>query len=90
MFITDRITSSYLKAFKKAQSFPDDLQESVLFEHFVNYCIVSKEYNAQFLLEIVFPKKIALPEVSGVQEAYIGILPALEYLKLITDLFLFF
>jgi len=49
----DRITSSYLQAFKQAQSFPDDSQESVLFEHFVNYCIVSKEYNAQFSLEDV-------------------------------------
>jgi hypothetical protein len=49
----DRITSSYLQAFKQAQSFSDDLQESVLFEHFVNYCIVSKEYNAQFSLEDV-------------------------------------
>ncbi|MFM6071122.1 MAG: AIPR family protein, partial [Dolichospermum sp.] len=41
--------------------------------------------NNKISKEIVFPKKIALPEVSGVQEAYIGILPALEYLKLITD-----
>ncbi|MBE9256629.1 MULTISPECIES: hypothetical protein [Aphanizomenonaceae] len=47
----DRITSSYLKTFKQEQSFSEDLNESILFEHFVNYCIVSKEYNAQFLLE---------------------------------------
>lgn len=35
--------------------------------------------------EIVFDKKVTLPEIEGVQESYIGILPILEYFKLITD-----
>lgn len=47
----DRITSGLLKAFRKEQSLPEDLPESELFEHFVNYCIVSKEYNGYFALE---------------------------------------
>lgn len=41
----DKITSGYLKIFKKEQSFFDDLKEPILFEHFINYCIVFKEYN---------------------------------------------
>ncbi|MDF5736839.1 MULTISPECIES: AIPR family protein [unclassified Nostoc] len=47
----DRITVGLLNAFKQEQSFPEDLGQSELFEHFVNYCIVSKEYNESFTLE---------------------------------------
>ncbi|GJD19579.1 hypothetical protein RIVM261_045350 [Rivularia sp. IAM M-261] len=47
----DRITSGLLKAFREEQSLLQDLAESVLFEQFVNYCIVSKEYNGSFSLE---------------------------------------
>jgi hypothetical protein len=47
----DRITSGLLKAFKKEQSLNEDLAEADIFEHFVNYCIVSKEYNGSFSLE---------------------------------------
>lgn len=35
--------------------------------------------------EIVFDRKVTLPEIDGVQESYIGILPIFEYFKLITD-----
>jgi hypothetical protein len=35
--------------------------------------------------EIVFERHTILPPITGVQEAYIGILPGLEYLKLIED-----
>ena len=34
---------------------------------------------------VQFPSNIALPPIAGVREAYIGVLSALEYLKLITD-----
>jgi AIPR protein len=47
----DRITSGFLKAFRQEQSLPEDLAQFELFEHFVNYCIVSKEYNDTFSLE---------------------------------------
>jgi hypothetical protein len=47
----DRITSGLLKAFREEQSLPQDIPESILFEHFVNYCIISKEYNDSFSLE---------------------------------------
>lgn len=49
----DRIISNYLETFKVEQSFPDDLDEPTLFEHFVNYCVVSTEYNERFDLEDV-------------------------------------
>ncbi|AFY50051.1 AIPR protein [Nostoc sp. PCC 7524] len=49
----DRITAGLLNSFKKQQSFPEDLRESELFEHFVNYYVISKEYNDQFGLEDV-------------------------------------
>lgn len=34
---------------------------------------------------VQFPSNIALPPITGVREAYIGVLSALQYLKLITD-----
>lgn len=47
----DRITSGLLNAFKKELSLSEALSESELFEHFVNYCILSKEFSGSFLLE---------------------------------------
>lgn len=35
--------------------------------------------------EFLFPEKVLLPEISGVDEAYLGVLPVSEFLKLITD-----
>lgn len=35
--------------------------------------------------EILFSERTVLPEIVGVKEAYLGVLPASEYLKLITD-----
>ena len=35
--------------------------------------------------EIIFESKVVLPDINGVDQSYIGILPASEYLKLITD-----
>jgi hypothetical protein len=32
---------------------PDDIENSVLFEHFVNYCVISKEYADDFQIEDV-------------------------------------
>ncbi|MEA5536694.1 AIPR family protein [Crocosphaera sp. XPORK-15E] len=47
----DRITEALLKTFKDEQSLEQNIDESVLFEHFANYCIVSKEYNDSFSLD---------------------------------------
>ena len=44
-----------------------------------------RELNNKVVREIVFDKHTILPSISGVQEAYIGILPCLEYLKLLSD-----
>lgn len=52
--LMDRITSGLLVAFKKELSLSEDLNESELFEHFVNYCIVSKEFSGSFSLEDIF------------------------------------
>lgn len=35
--------------------------------------------------EFAFPSKVLLPDIAGVTEAYLGSLPATEFLKLITD-----
>lgn len=36
-------------------------------------------------VEFAFANKILLPEIAGVSEAYFGVVPAVEYLRLITD-----
>jgi len=38
-----------------------------------------------FKVSISFPQNLSLPEISNVREAYIGLLPSSEYLKMITD-----
>jgi hypothetical protein len=35
--------------------------------------------------EFIFPNRVTLPEIDGVSEAYLGVIPAKEYLKLVTD-----
>jgi hypothetical protein len=50
----DRITSGLLQAFKKQQDLSEDLPESEVFENFVNYYVISKEYNYQFEFEDVY------------------------------------
>ena len=44
----DLVTQSLLSSFRSEESLPDDLEESILFEHFVNYCTVSNEYGDEF------------------------------------------
>lgn len=44
-----------------------------------------RELKRKVVKEIVFEKHTILPKIQGVQEAYIGVLPASEYLKLICD-----
>lgn len=44
-----------------------------------------REINQRVLKEIQFEKHTILPMISGVEEAYIGILPCSEYINLISD-----
>lgn len=43
----DQILGGYIENFKKTNSL-EKLDEAVLFEHFVNFCIVSKQYPRDF------------------------------------------
>jgi hypothetical protein len=47
----DLVTQNLVNSFKQEQGFSDDIDNSILFEHFVNYCIVSKEYADEFEVE---------------------------------------
>ncbi len=47
----DRIIEAYLNDFKKEYSYPQNIEESKLFEHFVNYCIVSRLHSERFDIE---------------------------------------
>lgn len=49
----DLVTSNLVSTFRQEQGFPEDLAESVAFEHFANYCVGSKEYAEDFDLEDV-------------------------------------
>lgn len=49
----DLVTQNLVNSFKQEQGFPDDIDNSTLFEHFVNYCVVSKEYADDFEVEDV-------------------------------------
>lgn len=44
-----------------------------------------REIHHKIVREIAFEKHTILPQIAGVQEAYIGIIPCSEYLKLISD-----
>lgn len=47
--------------------------------------LIHRELHRKITREIVFDKHAILPQIDGVQEAYIGIVPCSEYLKLICD-----
>jgi len=44
----DLVTKNLVVAFKTEESLPDATDDSTLFEHFVNFCIVSQEYGEEF------------------------------------------
>ncbi len=70
----------------------NDLKETNLFSA-VNFAPLDgeaikriyRELHHKIVREIVFEKHTILPQIAGVQEAYIGIVPCLEYLRLICD-----
>jgi hypothetical protein len=47
----DLVTQNLLSSFKIEESLPDELEDSVLFEHFVNFCAVANEYGEEFDVE---------------------------------------
>lgn len=46
---------------------------------------IYRELHHKIVREFLFDKHTILPQIAGVQEAYIGIVPCIEYLKLICD-----
>lgn len=49
----DIVTKNLLKAFQKEEGFPEDIEESILFENFSNFCVIAKEYSEEFSIEDV-------------------------------------
>jgi hypothetical protein len=47
----DIVTKNLMKTFQSEESLPTDIAEGVLFEHFSNFCVISKEYSEEFSLE---------------------------------------
>jgi hypothetical protein len=46
---------------------------------------IYKELNNSILREVVIAKNVSFPEIEGAEQAYLGLIPFSEYLKLITD-----
>jgi len=46
---------------------------------------VYRELDRKVIKEIIFERHTSIPPINGVEQAYIGIIPAVEYLKLICD-----
>lgn len=49
----DLVTQSLLASFRQEESLPDDIEEHIVFEHFVNFISVSSEYSDEFDVEDV-------------------------------------
>jgi hypothetical protein len=68
------------------------LQETHLFEHVAMRPWGASEVQAAYqrsknnvTVEFTFTSRVTLPEIEGVSEAYLGVIPASEYLALVTD-----
>ncbi|NNB43375.1 AIPR family protein [Pseudomonas chlororaphis] len=68
------------------------LQDRKLFSEINFQCIdaerlkqIYREVRGRSLKEVDFPSLVALPEINGVRQSFVGSLSASEYLKLITD-----
>lgn len=44
----DIVTKNLVSSFKSEESFLDDIDNAILFEHFANFCVVSKDYGEEF------------------------------------------
>nr|MCU0494062.1 hypothetical protein [Chloroflexaceae bacterium] len=47
----DIVTKNLMSNFRAEEGLSDDIHEAILFEHFANFCVVSKEYSEDFALE---------------------------------------
>ncbi len=70
----------------------DDLKNLNIFRKVEFHCIGAERIHELYRLsknaiqrEIVFPQRTVLPDLRGVEQAYIGLLPALEFLKLVEN-----
>ncbi|QGV78591.1 hypothetical protein EIZ62_10305 [Streptomyces ficellus] len=83
-------SDDYLAA--KIRGRVNKLKDTGLFSDVVFTPMGADELHASYLrtknsvtTEFVFPGKVLLPDISGVAEAYLGVLPAKEFIKLLTD-----
>jgi hypothetical protein len=44
----DIVTKNLMSTFRSDQGFPEDIDTPILFEHFANFCVVSKEHSDEF------------------------------------------
>jgi hypothetical protein len=47
----DLVTRNLLSTFRDQEAFPEGLDDPTLFEHFANFCVISKEYSDDFEVE---------------------------------------
>lgn len=47
----DLVTKNLVSSFRAEESIADDVDDSTLFEHFANYCVLSQEYGDEFDLD---------------------------------------
>jgi len=76
----------------RAQAETGDLMKTALFSDVQFHAIGASEIHRLYRQaknsinrEFLFDKKVVVPEVSGVTAAYLGFLPAADYLKLVCD-----
>ena len=49
----DLVTKNLVSTFSQEQTLPNDLDASTIFEHFSNFCVLSREYGEEFEIEDV-------------------------------------
>jgi hypothetical protein len=76
----------------KLKSLENRLSEMNMFDRVEAKCLGVRELRDLYQLardtvesEFYFPKRVSLPAIEGVEQAYVGVVSAPEYLRLITD-----
>jgi hypothetical protein len=49
----DLVTRNLMSSFRTEESLPEDINDSTLFEHFANFCVIAQEYGEEFDVEDV-------------------------------------
>ena len=60
------VVQNLLSTFKEEQTLPSDLTESVIFEHFCNFLVLSKEYSEEFNLDDIHTGKGSDMAIDGI------------------------